>query len=385
MGYRCVTPQDEEFIELATKECIEVVKECRNHPCLVIWCGSEELALTPLSARCNKKLIFAIGDAIKPYTSLPYVPTTPLSTKAGQMIGFKSKESIHAVEHYYSAARVSMEEYYGNLDYAIYPEIAAASAPCVESIKKFIPPDELWPPGPSWGYHFAELDIFRNHNLEIFNDERTGSLEEFVNATQIVQGTVFKYAIECFRRKKPHVSGCSFCFFISPWPDFKWAVVDYYLKPKLSYYMIKTAYQPILVSLKYHKRRWMNGEDFEGSLWVVNDYHRQFKNCTIEMRITDKKRKLLKKESVKVAIEADSSKKFKDVGWKVPEDLVECFQVELSLKDNEGACISKNEYSFLIGDEEKARKKVREKAEEIMARRQRFVPWSYYRDYPSLL
>jgi hypothetical protein len=31
------------------------------------------------------------------------------------------------------------------------PELAITSVPSVKSLKKFIPEEELWPPGPSWG------------------------------------------------------------------------------------------------------------------------------------------------------------------------------------------------------------------------------------------
>ncbi|MBM3878710.1 MAG: hypothetical protein FJ387_03180 [Verrucomicrobia bacterium] len=31
------------------------------------------------------------------------------------------------------------------------------------------------PPGPSWGYHWADLDILRSLNFQVFGDERTAS------------------------------------------------------------------------------------------------------------------------------------------------------------------------------------------------------------------
>ncbi len=376
-------PDDAEFRRAAAKESIAIVKERRNHPCIVMWCGGEELR----PSEANKKLIFAIGEAIRPYTNIPYVPMSAMSTHGwGPAMGFKPKEDCHACEHWYSNAAQTMEEYYSSLDFAIVTEICEASAPNVESIKEFIPPDEVWPPGPSWGYHFAELDIFRNINVEVFGDERMGSLEEFVNATQIAEGMGMKYCIETFRRKKPHNSGCVFCHFIDPWPDFKWAIVDYYVRPKKSYYFIQTAFQPVLVNLEYHKRRWLNGEDFEASLWVVNDYHKSFKNSTIELRITDKQGKLLKEDSVKEAdIKADSSKKFKDIKWKVPENLKEGFDLELALKDSKGVRISNNDYSFLIGDEQLLRERLKRRAKKVGEhRRKHGQRLNHYRMFPSL-
>ena len=103
------------------------------------------------------------------------------------------------------------------------------SCPSVESIRKFIPEDELWPPKPSWGYHWADLDILQAHNYEVFGEDYTNrGMEEFVNATQIAQGTYFQYAMELYRTRKPKMSAVCFCHFILNSPDFKWATVDYY-------------------------------------------------------------------------------------------------------------------------------------------------------------
>jgi len=43
----------------------------------------------------------------------------------------------------------------------------------------------------------------------------------------------------------------------------KWGIVDYYQVTKKSYDYVKRAFQPLLISLQYHKRRWLPGETFE--------------------------------------------------------------------------------------------------------------------------
>jgi hypothetical protein len=37
-------------------------------------------------------------------------------------------------------------------------------------VKTYNDVDEVWPPGPGWGYHWADLDILRIHNYEVFGD-----------------------------------------------------------------------------------------------------------------------------------------------------------------------------------------------------------------------
>jgi beta-mannosidase len=348
-------PCDDEYRNALHKEAIAIVKERRNHPSIVVWCGAEEIFYLPKhKTSCNKRIVEDLGEAIRPYTSVPYVLACPLSNPVAIEMGFKPKESVHALHHNYSRGQVTMEEYFPSIDCAFVPELTGSSAPSVESLKKFIPPDELWPPGPSWKHHWAEMEILSIINFEIFDDERMGSLEEFVNSTQIAHGTVCQFALEIFRRRKPRVSGVTLCHFNTYSPDFKWGIVDHYLEKKLCFDFIKAAYQPLLVSLQYPKRRLVNGQKLNGKIWVVNDHYEQYRNCTVELRITDRQKKLLKEDSFKIGdIGPDSSKKYADVKWSVPEGITGDFEVELSLLDDQGRSISANHYTFLISDGEK--------------------------------
>ena len=153
---------------------------------------------------------------------------------------FKPRESIHAHAPHYGAGFTMLEDYYSRLEYAFVPELAITSCPSAESIRKFIPEDEVWPPGPGWGYHWADLDILRIHNYEVFGDQCTDGLDRFVDATQIAQGVYFQYAGEHFRRMKPKNSGVSFCHLMLHTPDMKWAIVDFYLKPKKSFEYVQS-------------------------------------------------------------------------------------------------------------------------------------------------
>jgi len=380
-----VLPKDNDFIQGALREAEAIVKERRNHPSVVLWQGGEEIIHTPEHLTgSNLSLTFSIGEAIKPLTSAPYFPLSSMSHATGRAAGFKPKENIHAGERFYSLMPQTIEDYYRKLDYAIVPELMISSAPNVESIKKFIPQNELWPPGPSWGYHWADLDVFAVNNLEVFGDTRMNSLEEFVAATQIAQGTEFQYALEHFRRRKPKTSGTGICHFITYWPDFKWGLVDYYGERKRSFEMVARAYQPLLVTLEYTKRRWLPNEQMQGAIWVVNDLYDEFKGATAQLRIQDKAGKVIEDKKFPFTVTPDSAAKVTDVAWKLPANLSGEFQLHLSLTDSSGKELSKNQYTFLVGDEEAARKerlKLREHYQEL---KKKAGSNNYYRFFPEL-
>lgn len=360
--------------------CMDIVKERRNHPSAIFWMGGEEVSFTDAHAVSgNKKLMAMLGEAIKKFTNTPYGLASPLSNGTGIKMGYKSKESQHANEHYYGAGHVFMEEFYPSLDCCIVPELTAASAPNVESLKKFIPEDELWPIGMSWAYHWADIDYLKILNVEVFNDEKMDSLETFVEATQQAHGIILQYALEHYRRRKPYNSGVALCHFITHWPDIKWGIVDYYGQKKSCFEDVKRTYNPLLVSLAFEKRRWQN-ETFKASLWVVNDLYHAYDNTTLHYAIYDEQQQKLKEDAIALSvIDGMSSKKFVDITCETPQGST--FDVHVWLTDQQGRKLSENAYTLLIGDQAEA--KARCKAMRVEADERAAKYPGFYRYFPE--
>ncbi len=351
-------PSDENFVNGVLHECIETVKQRRNHPSLIYWMGGEEVFFSGAHEESgNKALMEKIGEAVSQYTDVPYGLASPLSSESAQKMGFKAHESIHANEHYYQGGAEFMEEYYPSLDCCIIPELTAASAPSISSLKKFIPSDQLWPMGPSWAYHWADIDILINLNFEVFNDYKMGSLEEFVEATQRAQGTVIQFALETYRRRKPKMSGVALCHFITHVPDIKWGVVDFYGEKKVSYDYLKRTYQPLLPSLEFSKRRWRAGEPFNANLWIVNDYQHRYSGLTMEWSVRYQGESTVCKGTVMTDVDMDSSTRVHSIEWLLPADANGEFEVFLALKNSAGEELSTNHYTLLVGDQELAKQK----------------------------
>ncbi|WP_394239620.1 glycoside hydrolase family 2 protein [Vibrio astriarenae] len=348
-------PEDEEFIEGVLHECAETVKQRCNHPSNIFWMGGEEVFFSGAHEESgNKRLMEVIGESVADLTDVPYGLASPLSSESAQNMGFKAHESIHANEHYYQGGAEFMEEYYPALDCCIIPELTAASAPSIASLKKFIPEDELWPMGPSWAYHWADIDILKNLNFEVFNDYKMGSLEEFVEATQIAQGTVIQFALETYRRRKPKMSGVALCHFITHVPDIKWGVVDFYGEKKISFDYLKRTYQPLLPSLEFSKRRWDAGKTFNGNLWIVNDHQYTFEGTTLNWSILYQGNEVAS-GSLTQDVGLDCAVNLSEIAWPIPADAEGEFEVKLSLKDSSGDELANNHYVLLVGNQEKAK------------------------------
>lgn len=345
-----------EYLDKVYHEVSQTVLTRRNHPSTLMWMGGEEVFFSEAHVHSdNRKLMEKIGEITKALTNVPYADASPLSSREAIRMGYKTKESAHANSHYYAAGAILMEDFYPSLDYCIIPELTAASSPSVESLKKFIPKDELWPMGLSWGYHAGDMFVLKTLNYEVFGDTCMQSLEEFVTATQIAQGTIFQFALEHFRRCKPCVSGVALCHFLTNWPMIKWDLVDYYGKHKLSYDFVKRSYQPLLPSMQFKKRRWLPNENFKAKLWIINDYYKEYKNLELSYKIISAGGEILKTEKCKADIGQNTSQKVSKIEWNVKGDIGDKFTIELSLERKTGEVLSQNSYDLLIANQDEAK------------------------------
>ncbi|MFI3278233.1 MAG: hypothetical protein SNH28_05535, partial [Rikenellaceae bacterium] len=380
-------PREEAVINRILANGVSVVKERRNHPSLIMMEGGEEYFLRTRDAKFANEFLLRLGDSLQRYAPLPYVPDSPLTCEASYEAGYKKKEAHHALAYFYGMGNWLMEDWYRRLKYPIIPEFAITSVPSVESLKKFIPEQEMWPPGLSWGHHWADLDRLKMQNYDTFGEECAGgTLEEFVDATQISQGVIFQNGVEFFRRQKPNLSGIALCHWITYWPDMKWGIVDAYQKPKLSYDYVKRAYQPLLVCFDFERRRWHRDESFKGEVWVVNDLYKEYKGTQVVMTLKDDNKKAIRTERFKIGkVGENSAKKFESISWKSLSTVDKRFYVELQLLGDKGEQLSSNEYFFLIGDQKSASAEFKKMGVEMQRNSQKYRYGNYYYFYPAMI
>ncbi|MEL7121509.1 MAG: sugar-binding domain-containing protein [Bacteroidota bacterium] len=378
-------PEEETFKQAVFNEAINVVKQIRNHPCLVILEGGEEIFMTAANRQHNLNFMLELGESIRPYHHLQYIPASPLSDDVSQSLGFKPNESYHANDLFYGEGEWVMETYFPSLDYAVIPELAISSCPNIESIKKFIPENEIWPPGPSWGHHWADFDVFRTLNYEVLGTQALGSLEEFVEATQVAQGAIFQYALEHFRRRKPKTSAVTICHYITFAPDMKWGIVDYYQEKKQSFFDVQRAFQPLLISLQFEKRRWLPDETFSAKVWIVNDYYDVFSNHQASIQLLDNRGNIIKEKKIAVeAIPKDSAFEIGDFTSEVTGKLGDQFYLELSLLNEKNEEVSANRYMLLVANQKEELEKIKAIGAEAMESKQKYGWANYYRYFPGL-
>jgi hypothetical protein len=151
-------------------------------------------------------------------------------------------------------------------------------------MRQFLRPEELWPQGwstavrrpgqsawpPAWEYHSTGPATWdRVGAVEKYPD--AASAGELIRNIGTAHGEYLQDRLERQRRGVPDGApdgnrrhwGNTVWRFNDPWPMIYSSVVDYYLEPKIAYYFVRRAYEPVLVSFE-RTPDWI-------AVWVTND------------------------------------------------------------------------------------------------------------------
>lgn len=324
-------PKDDKFVEEKRAECEDVVRRLRNHVSLSLWCGGNE--------------IFYYGET----------PESPVLTMFDEMI-----RKLHpGIDYHYSSpdkTRVGEADhgpwtYQGHSYYNEYfrhfvSEVGCAAMPDVESLRLFIPEDEMWPMGPSYAHHFANRDGTFDEYVKPFEPT---TLQEYVFASQLVQADELSYVMEACRRRKWENSGCLYWQYNVSWPAAAWEIVDWYGRPKAAYYWIKKACEPINISVK--DDGWiLEKYIINGEIYVDNETDADFQECVINATLYNAKGEIVgcvRKEGIPVL--RGDIRRICGISFEIAEEHGKIFFLRVQLFHEKKLLASSTRYYFVRG------------------------------------
>jgi exo-1,4-beta-D-glucosaminidase len=131
---------------------------------------------------------------------------------------------------------------------------AGAAIPPVESLKKFLPSEHLWPVDSFWLYHsgsatFVPLDVYQRALDARYGSAR--SLDDFVDKSQLAAYEGVRAMFEAYGRNRYRSTGVIQWMLNNAWPGVIWHLYDYYLKPGGGYFGAKKANEPLHAQYSY--------------------------------------------------------------------------------------------------------------------------------------
>jgi exo-1,4-beta-D-glucosaminidase len=207
--------------------------------------------------------------------------------------------------------------------------------PTLESVKRFIPKEHLWPMDDVWNYHaggerFTTVNVFTDGLTRRYGVPK--SLEDYERKSQAMTYDGQRAMFEAYGRNKYVSTGVIQWMLNNSWPSLIWHLYDYYLVPGGGYFGTKKAMEPLHVQYDYADR----------SVSVVNDTYEEHAGMKVVAKIYNLQGKQLASHEEKVNVGADASVKAFDLPK--AEGLTMTFFVKLEMFDPAGKLVSDNFY-----------------------------------------
>ncbi|MBQ9482357.1 MAG: hypothetical protein IJU84_09345 [Clostridia bacterium] len=273
---------DEHYLKVAEAESVEIIKRVREHACLAVWCGGNELYVggtrnTPQShiIRLLNHLCFTLDK------NTPYLDTSP-------MFGMR--------HGHYTFSNHEWEECFQSFNIVkatAYTEFGCPSLADYDYLKQVIPEEDLNLEAileckPSWVAHHAVKAWTEDSWLQIKNIEhyfgKTKDLKDAAAKSQLMQTTGYKLMFEEARKQRPN---CGFALnwcFDEPYPNAAGnALISYPVVKKPAYFGVENSLRDVVLSARVKKFSWVEGETFTAEIWMLNDGIKEVKEGTAEV------------------------------------------------------------------------------------------------------
>ena len=294
------------------------VKRIRNHPSLAYYVASNESDQVPGTGRLIRELdgtrgFQAESECCGVHDGSPYVYVNPMqyfentASKRGSRIdGFN-------------------------------PEYGTPCLPVVESLKKMMPADVLWPIVDSvWNYldggGFHKMTTLYRDAVEQFG--KSSSIDDYAEKAQCVGAMDYRSVWEAWNYNKfkygdRFASGLLYWYHDSPEPQVCGRLYDWYLQPTAALYFTQNALAPLHPQFDYLKN----------TVSVYNDYRKAFHSYNIEAAVftADGNKVLDKKAFLNIPADGVVNDALK---LDFPGDISQVHFIRLWLRDESGKVVA---------------------------------------------
>ena len=275
-------PDEDPYLAVLEQEAVSIVRRLRTHPCLVLWCGGNEL-FNHWSKMTDQHHALRVLDQVcyKEDRFTPFIKTSPLMGMAhGPYVNYDNRLNTEYLPVFIDSHNTA------------YTEFGAPGAASADYIRKYCTEEDLkaFPQkNAAFKEHFGvDAAFFPDTWLRTSEaDYYFGGwkdLEDLCEKTQFIQAICYRALFEEMRRQWPHCSMALNWCFNEPWPCFgNNSLVSWPCEPKPALETVRQALRPSLASLRARRHRYTGGETFCGEIWMLNDSPDTLENLTVQV------------------------------------------------------------------------------------------------------
>jgi exo-1,4-beta-D-glucosaminidase len=271
-------------VELAVTGLADQVTWLRNHPSVLAWLlGSDMLPRAALERRYLDSLERL--DPTRPLLASCAVRTSEVSGPTGVKM---NGPYDYVTPNYWYQDR----EHGGAFGFAT--EIGPGpQPPPLESLRRMLPADHLWPIDQAWEYRcargrFDDLDRFTEALDRRYGPAR--GVEEYAVKAQLASYETERAMFEAYAVRRPAATGVVQWMFNSAWPAMYWQLFDYYLMPNGAFYGTRAAGRPLSLVYDYA----------DGTVWAVDNTLEPAAGLVATVRVLDLASRVVHEETATV-------------------------------------------------------------------------------------
>jgi len=329
------------YLEILEQEATSIIKSLRKYSSVVMWCGGNELFNSWSGMDEQSYALRLLNKLCYEYDrSTPFLMTSPECGMAHGDYLFRDVE----------VGGKDVMQMFNSSHYTAYTEFGVPSITNLESLKKIIPENELFPieKTASWEIHHG-FDAWRKEcwvcsDILDYYFGQDDSIEERIYHSNWLQCAGYKAIFEQARRQWKHCSAAINWCFNEPWITAAGnSLITYPMKPKPAYYAVKASLRTALISARIPKFDWNGGENFTAELWYLNDGFTDVSDkVTVSIKLGEEKYRLLTWETG--VVEANTNKLGPAINFKLPMSATSnVLELIMESENNNGS-----EYSLLF-------------------------------------
>lgn len=257
-------PGDEAFLANLTQEATEQVKRLRNHVCIALWCGNNEVSEGWFNWGWQQSLNYTPDDSLKVWGDYqqifenilpqlveqyhPNVSYWPSSPKTG----WGHEEAIYSGDMHYWGV------WWGGEPFEIYEEKVGRfmteygfqGFPDGRTVQSFCESEKLNMDDPEFLNHQKHprgmelIQTYMERDFPVPSD-----LFDYNYVSQLLQAEGVNKALEAHRRGKYYCMGTLYWQLNDCWPVISWSSVDFYGRWKALHYFAQKTFDDITISI----------------------------------------------------------------------------------------------------------------------------------------
>jgi exo-1,4-beta-D-glucosaminidase len=243
----------------------------RSHPSLLVWLNGSDNPPPP----DVEKLYLEVEKQVR----WPNPILSSATAKKSQITGESGVKMTGPYDYVPPSYWLTDKKHGGAHGFNTETSMGPAVPP-VESLRKMLPPEHLWPIGEQWNFH-AGGGQFKD--IELFTDalgKRYGAatdVEDYARKSQLMAYEGVRAMFEAYSRNKYGSTGVIQWMLNNAWPGLIWHLYDYYLRPGGGYFGAKKALAPLHAIYSYDDR----------SVWLVNSQYKDVPGLKVTARLYD--------------------------------------------------------------------------------------------------